>query len=251
MASGADGPVGREDPAWARDPRRGVLRSHLLQRLRADPSDPGWCRLLPDQASREPDPVPGVVPSDRRRLPQGGGRLRRGPRHPDPSLLRSRAQTRRGPSLPRCRPLPGHRRDRPGAGGPARDDRHRCARQRGGGSPLRVSQGRSPRDRLLLLRVGRRVRTELPEVLLLLPLSGEALGERPRVGQTPARGRWDRLHLPRERLRGLRGSRTAPAHLRASVPGEDHRPVRSPVCRCPAAAHRCRSHRRLSTGSCR
>ena len=49
-----------------------------------------------------------------------------------------------------------------------------------------VLQGRPPGDLLLLLPVGRRFRPRLRQGVCLLPLAGQGLAQRPRVGQTPA-----------------------------------------------------------------
>ena len=56
----------------------------------------------------------------------------------------------------------------------------------------------------LLLRARRRVRPGVHQDLHLLPVSGEGLGKRPRVGQAASRPGRDRLHGAGQRVRHLR-----------------------------------------------
>ena len=55
------------------------------------------------------------------------------------------------------------------------------------GGELRLRQGGAPGRDVLLLRPRPRVRARLHQDLHLLPLSGQGLAERPRVGQAPGR----------------------------------------------------------------
>ncbi len=57
---------------------------------------------------------------------------------------------------------------------------------------------------LLFLHRRPRLRSGLHQALLLLPLPGQGLAQRPRVGQAPGRGGGPRLHGAGQRLRGLR-----------------------------------------------
>ena len=72
----------------------------------------------------------------------------------------------------------------------------------------------APSRRLLLLRARPRLRAGVHQDLHLLPLSGQGVGQRPRVGQTPSRPCRCRLHGVGQRVRGLRRARAAPSDLR-------------------------------------
>jgi hypothetical protein len=83
--------------------------------------------------------------------------------------------------------------DRGGAGVPARLD---ClsARHQDRSAAVHLRQGGPAGDLLLLLLVGRRFRSGVHQGLRVLPLPGQDLGERARVGQTAGRQGGDRLH---------------------------------------------------------
>ena len=98
-----------------------------------------------------------------------------------------------------------------------------------------LHQGRPPRHLLLLLPLGRGVRAGVRQDLRLLPLPGQDLDQRPRVGQTPGHPRRDRVHRAVQRVRRHRRPRRAAGHLRPPRPGHHRR--RSPSagsrsCRC-------------------
>jgi hypothetical protein len=82
-----------------------------------------------------------------------------------------------------------------------------------------VLQGRPPGDLLLLLPVGCRFRPRLRQGVCLLPLAGQGLAQRSRVGQTPGHQGRRRLHRTLQRVRRLPGSTSAAAHLRPARSG--------------------------------
>ena len=95
-----------------------------------------------------------------------------------------------------------------------------------------VLQGRPAGDVVLLLPVGRRFRAGVHQDLHLLPVPGQGVAQRPRVGQTPGhRGRY-RVHRAGQRVRHLRASRRAAGDLRPVGPGHDRgvlRPLDEPA----------------------
>ena len=72
---------------------------------------------------------------------------------------------------------------------------------------------------LLLLHPRPRVRPRLHQDLHLLPVSGQGVAERARVGQAPGPPSPRPLHRAGQRLRLLRASRASPGHLRPFRPG--------------------------------
>jgi len=89
-----------------------------------------------------------------------------------------------------------------------------------------------------LLPVGRRLRPRLRQGVCLVPLSGQDLAQRPRVGQTPSHQGRHRLHRALQRVRRLRGSTSPAAHLRPAR-SRHHRRVHPALAGSAApAAHR-------------
>ena len=72
----------------------------------------------------------------------------------------------------------------------------------------------TPGRDLLLLHPRRGLRARLHQGLHLLPLPGQGLAERPRMGQAPGSSRRHLFRRARERLRLLRGPGRPPSHLR-------------------------------------
>ena len=88
---------------------------------------------------------------------------------------------------------------------------------------------------LLLLPLGRRLRPGVHQDLLLLPVPGQDLGQRARVGQAPSHPGRDRVHRAVQRVRRHRRPRRAAGHLRPARPGprSPRSPnAGSPSCRC-------------------
>jgi hypothetical protein len=77
-----------------------------------------------------------------------------------------------------------------------------------------------------LLPVGRRLRPRLGQGVCLVPVSGQDLAQRPRVGQTPSHQGWHRLYRALQRLRHLPGSTSPAGHLRPAR-SRHHRRVHS------------------------
>ena len=192
-----------------RRPRRaggagsGVSGSDLSQRLGAQPAGRRAGGRLLDRAPGLSDPVSGDLRQDRYRVPAGGDPVRRAGPHPGGAVHQGRPQDRSDASLS----------GGPGQDGPVRGGRDRyrpgvreCVhRDRAGGvdrgSVVRLPQGRPAGDLLLLLPLGRRLRSGVHQDLCLLPLPGQDLDQRARVGQAPGRPGRDRVHRAVQRVR--------------------------------------------------
>ena len=224
--------------------------SHLPERVCPYPAVQRAGGRVHDAAPGQADPVAGADGADRDPVPQGGGVLCVLERDPVGEVRQGRPEDRRDAATyrdaGRDREVRGGR-GRGLAGVPAGLVRL-PARYEGRGPAVHIRQGRPQGDLLLLLPVGRGLRTGVHQGLRLLPLPGQDLGQRARVGQAAgAQGR-HRLHRAVQRVRVLRGPRGAAGHLRP-VPGRHHRGVRPAVAAPhPHALQHGRPGRRLLVG---
>jgi len=118
-----------------------------------------------------------------------------------------------------------------------------------GAGVVRLHQVIAPCGDLLLLRARPRLRARVHQDLHLLPVPGQGVGQRPRVGQAPGRPRRDRLHRPGQRIRVVCRPRRVGGHLRA-VRADRRAGVLRPLDRPdPHPVHRRGPRRRLLVGA--
>ena len=202
----------------------------LPQRLRAGPAVQRAGGRVHDAAPGQADPVARAHGAHRDPVPQVRGVVRVVERDPVGEVRQGRPQDRRDGAAHRGAGR--HREVRGGgdrrlAGVPAGVVRL-PARHEGRGPAVHVREGRPPGDLLLLLPVGRGLRAGVPQGLRLLPLPGQDLGQRPRVGQAAGGQGRHRVHRAGQRVRVLRRPGRAAGDLRPAPAGH-HRGLRSAV----------------------
>ena len=161
------------------------------------------------RASGLSDPVAGDLGEDRHRVPQGGGRVRRGQPDPGGAVRQGRPQDRRDAAV--SGPASGDRSGRGGRdrGGPGvrAGVRWRPSAPGGPRGVVLLHQGPAAGHLLLLLPLGRRFRAGVCQGVRLLPVSDEDLGQRARVGQAAGHQGRHRVHRAVQRVRHLHRSR--------------------------------------------
>ncbi len=189
-----------------------------------------------------PFPSPALFRKIGERVPQGGGRLRRGQPHPGGAIR----QGRRRQQARRDAPLPGSAGQRPDGPGWPRSGWRRSSSGCGPPTNAKPQPGHrggafTKADRRVtcyyFYLLGPGLRSGVRQGLRLLPLPGQDLDQRPRVGQTAGRQRRHRVHRAVQRVRRLRRPACAAGDLRPAGAGRDQRVRRNAGWRCC----RCRS----------
>ena len=224
----------RRGAGGAHDAGTGVHRPAVPERVRADAAVGRRRRALLPRGARQPGAVVGADGADDEPLRGGPEALRgRTGRRPGP-LRAGRAQGRPHEGVPggvrggRGRAL---RRRRAGEGAGAA---HRTAPP-SGVRPVPVAGVVDGDGQPLLLLPGRRrLRAVVPQVLLVLPVQREAVRQRPRVRQAPARQARRRVRGARQRRPGLRRAGADAGTGRRPDGGQGRRPA-AQMARAPAA----------------